>query len=250
MQRLIIFDLDGTLAESKQPIDREMGDLLARLLAIVRVAVISGGDWPQFERQLLRRLPKGAARAKLYLLPASGTKLYCFDGAWREIYAEKFTAGEREHILQALEKAIAMSGLAEGRAWGERIEDRGSQITFSGLGQRAPVAAKANWDPDLRKRTRLQALIEPMLPGFNVRIGGATSIDITRQGVDKAYGVARLAGVAGVDFEDMLFVGDALFPGGNDAPVRGAGIASIAVSGVDETRTVIASLIAAAVDRA
>lgn len=57
MKKLIVFDLDGTLAESKSPIDTEMSGLLHDLLAIVKVAVISGGDWPQFEKKLLSNLP-------------------------------------------------------------------------------------------------------------------------------------------------------------------------------------------------
>ena len=48
MKRLIVFDLDGTLAESKSAPDSEMSKLLHDLLGLVKVAVISGGDWEQF----------------------------------------------------------------------------------------------------------------------------------------------------------------------------------------------------------
>jgi phosphomannomutase len=57
MKGLIIFDLDGTLAESKLPLDAEMAALLARLLEVVKVAVISGGAWAQYEKQVLSHLP-------------------------------------------------------------------------------------------------------------------------------------------------------------------------------------------------
>ena len=57
MKRLIVFDLDGTLAESKSSLDPEMSGLLHDLLGIVKVAVISGGDWPQFEKQVVSKLP-------------------------------------------------------------------------------------------------------------------------------------------------------------------------------------------------
>ena len=49
MKKLIVFDLDGTLAESKSSLDPEMSGLLHNLLAIVKVAVISGGGWPQLK---------------------------------------------------------------------------------------------------------------------------------------------------------------------------------------------------------
>jgi len=44
MKKLIVFDLDGTLAESKSPLDAEMGILLSSLIGVVKVAVISDGD--------------------------------------------------------------------------------------------------------------------------------------------------------------------------------------------------------------
>ncbi|WP_454890403.1 HAD-IIB family hydrolase [Sphingopyxis chilensis] len=242
-KRLIIFDLDGTLAASKQAIDAETARLLAELLAVRLVAVISGGDWAQFERQLLGHLPAETKFANLFLLPTTGTKLYRFDGVWRTIYAENFTADERKRILDALENAMAAAGLAQEPSWGAKIENRGSQITFSGLGQSAPLEAKLRWDPDIEKRHRLKRLLDAWLPDFEVHIGGSTSIDITRLGIDKAYGIGKLASATGVDPNEMLFIGDALYPGGNDAPVRDMGVTTIAVSDIGETRSVIATLV-------
>ena len=108
MKKLIVFDLDGTLAESKSPVDGEMSRLLRDLLAIVKVAVISGGDWPQFEKQLVSNLPDGELLAKLSLLPTCGTKFYRYESSnWKQVYAEDFTADQREKILSSLKKAIA-----------------------------------------------------------------------------------------------------------------------------------------------
>ena len=220
-----------------------MGALLAELLNIRLVAVISGGDWPQFERQLLARLPASVRLENLLLMPTSGTKFYRFLGSWTPVYADLFSADERQAILVAMKEAIAEAGLADDRLWGERIEDRGSQITFSGLGQQAPVAEKADWDPDRQKRTRLKAILERRLTEMAVRIGGSTSIDITRPGIDKAFGVRKLLESTGFKIEELLFIGDALYPGGNDAPVRDAGVATIAVRDIDETKLVIETLL-------
>ena len=243
MKKLIVFDLDGTLATSKQAIDDDMGRLLAALLDIRSVAVISGGDWPQFERQLLGKLPPSDTFAKLFLLPTSGTKFYRFDRGWTQIYADTFTADERYRVKDALARAVSESGLVGDGVWGDQIEDRGSQITFSGLGQQAPPDVKAAWDPDIRKRNRLKGLLDRALPDFAVRIGGSTSIDVTRPGIDKAYGIRELAKLSGFGLPEMLFVGDALYPGGNDAPVRDAGVATIAVNDISETKLVIETII-------
>ena len=243
MKQLIAFDLDGTLAVSKQPIDAEMAGLLARLLRQGRVAIISGGDWPQFEAQLVGQLPPDCDLANLTLLPTSGAKLYRHDGGWRCTDAEELSPTERSRVIGALNTMIWTLDLDHPPCWGPRIEDRGSQITFSALGQQAPPDAKLTWDPDIAKREAIRALLAPMLPGFAVRIGGATSVDITREGVDKGYAVRKLARVSGPALGAMLFIGDALFPGGNDRAVAEAGVDCIGVRDVEETKRMIEAIL-------
>jgi phosphomannomutase len=239
MKKLIAFDLDGTLAESKQPIGDEMASLFAALLARLPVAVISGGDWPQFEKQVVGRLPEQSNLENLFIMPTTGTKLYRYDGEWRAIYAEVFDAETRDKIEKALDEGYKEAGLDDGQTWGERIEDRGSQITFSGLGQEAPLDAKKAWDPDFAKRKRLQTIVQKKLPGLSVNVGGSTSIDITQPNTDKASAMRKLATHSGIATDEMLFLGDAIYPGGNDDPVRAAGIDTIAVRDVAETVTAI-----------
>ncbi len=152
MKTLIVFDLDGTLAPSKSAIDAEMGTLLAALLGVVRVAVISGGDLPQFQKQILAHLPHGADLKKLSLLPTCGTRFFRYTDGWNKLYAEDLSGAQKQKIIAALKKEVAASGFAATKTWGEVIEDRESQITYSALGQHAPLDAKKTWDPDFAKR--------------------------------------------------------------------------------------------------
>ncbi len=245
MKKLVAFDLDGTLAESKQAVDAEMAGLLGRLTGVADVCVISGGDWPQFRTQVVERLPATARLDRLFIMPTSGTKLYrCIEGTWRPIYAEDFSAEERDRILAALHQAVEEAGFAGERIWGEQIEDRGSQITFSGLGQEAPLDAKKAWDPDRSKREAMQKAAQRELPDLSVNIGGSTSIDITRKGVDKAYGIERLVKESGIAKDDMIFMGDATYPGGNDFPVPDkAKVDTIPVATIGETKRAIQAII-------
>jgi hypothetical protein len=243
MKRLIAFDLDGTLAESKQALDPEMAALLCRLTNAFDVAVMSGGDWPQFEAQLVGQLPAGANLARLFLLPTSGTKLYRHAGTWQPIYAAALTTDERAGVIDALDQVVASLDLDSAQSWGPRIEDRGTQITFSALGQQAPVDAKHAWDPDRSRRKQIQALLSPLLPGFEVRTGGSTSIDITREGVDKGTGITKLSHEIGVALSDMLFIGDALYPGGNDHAVIEAGVDALPVRDIEDTRRIIQTIL-------
>lgn len=245
MKQLIAFDLDGTLAESKQPLGDPMGEALSRLLCVADVAVISGGDWPQFDRQVASRLPADARRERLWLMPTTGTKLYRFvDGDWRSVYAELFDDAEKAAIRKAFDQAMGGAGLSDERIWGERIEDRGSQITFSGLGQSAPLAVKAAWDPDRIKRTAIQKVLRAELPQLSINLGGTTSIDVTRAGIDKGYGLKRLSAESGVPLTGMLFIGDAIYPGGNDYPAAQIGLDTVKVRDVAETLAVIAAITA------
>ncbi len=244
MKDLVAFDLDGTLAESKQPLQEPMGEALANLLDVAHVAVISGGDWPQFEKQVASRLPERADRTKLWLMPTTGTKLYRFDGEWRAVYAELFEGDEKQKILHAFDESLEATGFVPEKTWGERIEDRGSQITFSALGQEAPIDAKHSWDPDFAKRKVIQADLQKRLPGLSINMGGATSIDITREGVDKAYGLKKLNEASGIALDKMMFIGDAIFPGGNDYPAEQLGLDVVKVKNVDGTLAAIAGIVA------
>ena len=245
LKKLIVFDLDGTLASSKSALDSEISRLMHDLLLIVKVAVISGGDWPQFEEQLLSNLPQDERLTNLSLLPTSGTKFYRYDSAeWKKIYSDDFTTEERDKILSSLKRAIGIADFKIAKIWGEQVEDRGSQITFSALGQHAPLEEKANWDPDVNKRKKIKAILDTFIPEFSVRTGGSTSIDITKPGVDKAYGIGKLRDLLGVSIKEMIYIGDALYVGGNDYPAKEAGVDCIPVRDPNETKLVIKTLIA------
>lgn len=245
MKKLIVFDLDGTLADSKSAVDPEMSGLLHDLLGIVKVAVISGGGWPQFEKQFVSNLPHDKLLANLSLLPTCGTKFYRYESAdWKKIYSEDFTIDQREKILDSLKKAIGVADFKIDKLWGEQVEDRGSQITFSALGQQAPLEEKEKWDPDFAKRKKIKAILDTFIPEFSVRIGGSTSVDITKPGIDKAYGIRKLRDLLGISIKEMIYIGDALYVGGNDYPAEIAGVDCIPVKDPNETKRVIQTIIA------
>jgi phosphomannomutase len=249
MKKLIVFDLDGTLAPSKSSLAPETSALLSDLFGIIRVAVISGGAWAQFEKQLLTDLPHDANLANLSLLPTCGTKFFQYNGKWTELYSEDLTAEQRKKIIDSLNKAAGEAGYQAEKVWGEVIEDRGSQVTFSALGQQAPLAEKEKWDPDFAKRKKIIAILEALIPEFSIRMGGATSIDVTKPGIDKAYGIGKLRDTLHISLREMVYIGDALFPGGNDYPAEQAGVVSIPVKGPDDTNLVIKTIIACLGDK-
>ncbi|MGV9860371.1 HAD-IIB family hydrolase [Gordonia sp. NPDC003425] len=243
--RLVMFDLDDTLAPSKSPMADEMVEVFTRLLDRGLVAIISGGRFEQFQAQVLDRLGDGVARANLHLMPTNGTQYVRWNGAeWETVYAEHLTDDEKNRTWVTLETGAKELGLWETQTWGPILEDRGSQITFSALGQSAPVDAKQAWDPDGRKKEALRAYAAERLPDLEVRSGGSTSVDVTRKGIDKAYGARRLMEILGLGVDDILFFGDRLDEGGNDRPVMELGITSVPVDGWTDTHAKLGELLA------
>jgi phosphomannomutase len=246
--RAVAFDLDDTLAVSKSPIDDRMADLLTRLVRATDVCIISGGRFEQFESQVLRHLKADPeALTGLHLMPTCGTRYYRWvDEKWQLIYAEDLAAEDKRRIVAVLEQGAKALGLWEDVTWGERIEDRGSQITFSALGQQAPPAEKYRWDADNQKKQRLRGYAAERLPDLEVRVGGATSVDVTRKGIDKGYGMRKLMAQLGIAADQILFVGDRLEPGGNDFPVRAVGVRCVEVTCWQDTAGFVERLLASA----
>lgn len=244
-KQLIVFDLDGTLAESKLPMDSEMSNLLLQLLRYKKVAVMSGGSYKQFQNQFLKSLQCSTEMlSSLYLFPTCATSFYQYKDDWVNIYKEKLTETEKQKIIDALSKALRDAGfVAPKRAYGNLIEDRTTLIAFSALGQQAPVTLKKVWDPDRKKRLHILMFLKNYIPEFEIRIGGTTTIDITRKGIDKAYGIYKMEKHLNIPKSKMLFVGDALFEGGNDYPVKACGVDCIAVEGPEETKKIIKDIL-------
>jgi phosphomannomutase len=247
MKKLIVFDLDGTLAESKSAMSLDMAELLEELLKHFHVAIISGGAYPQFELQFLNSLPlPDELLQKLFLFPTCATSFYQYqDKIWKQMYSEDLSQPEKDKILAAFAKCFETVGFVVPRRpeHGEIIEDRKTQITFSALGQQAPGSLKKKWDPYHLKRLEMIDILRQHIPEFEIRTGGSTSIDVTKKDIDKAYGIRQIEKYLKFKPEEIIFIGDALFDGGNDSPVKYTGVNCIETSGPTDTMRIIKEII-------
>jgi HAD superfamily hydrolase (TIGR01484 family) len=250
MKKLIAFDLDGTLAPSKSLLDPTMADLLNQLLEHFEVLIISGGKYELFQRQVLTQITQDPGLLKkLHLMPTSGTRYYTYDEAlndWHLNYAEDFSPEQKQKIIAALTEGFEKSGFKPEKAYGEFIEDRDSQITLSVMGQEIVaqlgeegLKLKEEWDKDNAKKLAICKIVQPLIPEFEVRAAGVTSIDVTLPGVDKAYGMKKLMEATGIAKEDILFFGDKVVEGGNDLPVYEMGVDTIAIHNWQNTAQVL-----------
>ncbi|CAN5130593.1 HAD-IIB family hydrolase [soil metagenome] len=245
--KLVAFDIDQTLTVSKSQIDDVMAGLLGELLHYKKVAIISGGAFKQFKKQIVDHLdvPPEFLR-NLYLLPTNGTSLYEYNEEWIEVYKNNLSIDEKNKILEAFKEAFKATGFIEPeKIYGVQLEDRETQITFSGLGSEAPIELKKSWDPDHTKRLALVGYLEQTLPQFSFGIGGETSIDVTAKGINKSYGMQQIMKYLNLDTDQILYIGDAFFKGGNDASIIPLHIKYIseAAPGLEDTKETIKELV-------
>jgi phosphomannomutase len=192
---------------------------------------------------------------KLHLMPTCGTRYYRYNKTnndWELVYAEDFNDREKRKIIRVLEEVAKELGYKEKKVYGEIIEDRGSQISWSAYGQDIVQALgeeglkmKEDWDSDDSKKQKFVEYASPLLPEFEVRAGGTTTIDVTKRGIDKAYGMQKLMKVLNVSKEQIYFIGDRIYEGGNDYPVKVFGIDTLQVAGWEETAAAIEAIVQA-----
>lgn len=220
--KTLIFDLDGTLAVSKSPISKKMASLLSEASKTLNIVIITGGKYKQIVEQVLNMLTLEADLKKIYILPTSGAQMYSYsveENRWKLVYSETFNQEQEERILNSLKSALEKTSftILPEDLLGEQIEVRGhSQITFSALGQEQLPEIKEKWDPNQEKRKEIVKYLSDLTEEFDIKIGGTTSIDITLKGIDKEFGIKHFFKETNLNIQESLFVGDMIFPGGND----------------------------------
>lgn len=241
---LVAFDLDGTLARSKKPMHEDMAYVLSRLTALIPVAIVSGGTMALVRSQVTDILTDDAHRETMHIMPTSGTRYYRWqDNQWTAVYEHDLAIEDRKRAIESLEYHAKKLGIWPKEPYGPVIEDRGSQITYSALGQLAPVEEKEQFDPTNEKKNALANAVQKDLPNLEVRSGGSTSVDIYARGIDKAFAVRELAQYLHIPVSTIAFIGDRMDPDGNDYPAALAGTMAIRVRGPEDTITVCTQMI-------
>lgn len=252
-KKLIVFDLDGTLAKSKSVIDSEMVGLLTELLTYRKVAVIGGGKYQLFKNQLISQLKiKKELLKNLFLFPTTATAFYKYESGWKNVYLLELSKTERDLIKKTFQRVFEeINYIHPKKTYGKIIEDRGTQVTFSALGQdivakigRRGLKLKDEWrDKNQDTKMKIAKLMSKYLPNLEVRAAGHTSVDVTKKGIDKAYGLKQIQKYIKVNIPDMLFIGDAIFPGGNDYAITKTKVDYVKVKDPEDTKKVILAVL-------
>ena len=242
--KALIFDMDDTLADSFTPPSAEILDKVLELSRRLPVAIMSGAAFERMERDILKRVPKEPVDAQFYVFSDNAAQCHIWrKHRWQEAYTFPLSPQERTAIKQALESTIKESGVFAHTPHAPRILDRETSVAFTALPHGASQDEKRAWDPTGEKRQKLIMVLRTKLPDYEVLIGGKTTIDVTRLGITKAYGVEWFAKDLGLETADCLFIGDGFYAGGNDAAVIPTGIQTREISSPQETEEVIDGLL-------
>jgi HAD superfamily hydrolase (TIGR01484 family) len=249
--KTIVFNLDGTLTESKETLDEEMAALLVKLLQNHNVAIVAGASWKQFQKQVVNQLRVDSSKLNnLYLLPTSGGSMYqtWSKYGWVATYQHKLHRRDIARITKTIEESLEEIGFEKPKKlWGRQIETRESQVTFSALGQNAPSEVKDKYDPDYSRRRLLLNSLQKKLPAYDICIGGRTSIDISLRGINKKYGIDELMKRLHISKDDVIFVGNSIFKGGSNYVAVEMGLEYFEVRDVEDTRNWIREILDAEV---
>jgi HAD superfamily hydrolase (TIGR01484 family) len=244
-KKVLAFDMDDTLTKAKVAMSPQMGEVFRGLLDKYELAIISGAKLDTFLWQIVEPLGATAAQlAHLHIFAAQGTEYYKFDGNWQQVYSNPLPQTEIDAVFEALETAAKKLGY-----WVELSDDfiieyrGGGQVTYSALGQHASLEDKRVWDPDHKKRLEIVAEAKKLLPEFEFEIGGTTSINAMKHGMNKVFGMTKLLEQLGVEMGEVLYFGDMTQPGGNDYPVVEMGFETISVRDPEETANVLRGIL-------
>tara|TARA_Y100000031_G_scaffold26957_1_gene28993 strand:- start:30701 stop:31423 length:723 start_codon:yes stop_codon:yes gene_type:complete len=226
----ILFDLDGTLTESRSLISKQMSKLLIVLASKMDVVVISGAQLSQMKKQI-PWIMNGAVIA----MGQSGNEV-------PEYWENKLTDVEVQHVLNHIEKIKKIYRIVDVDE-NDQIESRGGQVAFSLIGHNADKERKREFDSSGEFRLDILRNIPFVHELLMARVAGTTCFDYTRKDWGKAGNITRLMQKRRWDKNACLYIGDALFEGGNDYPVKETGIECVAVSGPEDTKKIIDSLL-------
>ncbi len=215
----IFFDVDGTLTRSRSPMKKTMERILRSLIKSGRdVIAVSGADLTQMRKQV------GGLnlywKHNVYFLAQNGN--YAQDKSTRVLWSNILSPESKSDINNHINTIrVNLTNIFESADESDLIQDRGSQISLSLLGHHAELERKEGFDPDGSRRREILQRFPLISDRVEVRIGGTTCLDYFEKGKNKGFNVKQMIEEMKWNPGDCVYVGDALFEGGNDETVKG-----------------------------
>ena len=218
MDRIFIFDVDGTLTPSRLPMTKEFQKFFKQWIKKNKFYLVTGSDLPKLQEQMC-----------FYDIEAEGIFTCCGNQFWKPdpsivntsaelIYDNKF---EMTNKLKSSLEVMLMSSQYPHR-YGNHIEDRGSMVNFSVVGRNCTQEQREKyyeWDKEKGERRKMSIFLKNKFKDLDAVIGGQISIDIYPKGNDKSQVLNVIEQERLVPPNEYIFIGDGIENGGNDYPL-------------------------------
>jgi len=212
---VLVFDIDGTLTASRQPMTPELAAVLRPVAEGRPVYLVTGSDYSKVAEQV-----PGAVLARVAgVFTCVGNEFWQGGGLVRSRRHEFPAAmvAEIEAMLMASDYGVRT---------GRHVEERAGTLNVSVVGRNADLAQRAAYhahDIETGERGRLAARIEARFPAYEARRGGQISVDVSPRGWNKAQVVPEIRRRHGAT--PIHFFADNLGEDGNDLPLAQALVA-------------------------
>ena len=218
MDRIFIFDVDGTLTPSRLPMTKEFQKFFKEWIKKNKFYLVTGSDLPKLQEQMC-----------FYDIEAEGIFTCCGNQFWKPdpsivntsaelIYDNKF---EMTNKLKSSLEVMLMSSQYPHR-YGNHIEDRGSMVNFSVVGRNCTQEQREKyyeWDKEKGERRKMSIFLKNKFKDLDAVIGGQISIDIYPKGMDKSQVLNVIEQERLIPPNEYIFIGDGIENGGNDYPL-------------------------------
>lgn len=219
--KFIICDVDNTVCNSCSVIEEDVASSIAEITKKGYLfGFMSGTDNLELIRMIGNSLVFNHNTKKMMLMGNSGSHVITAEeDSFKLLYCNnQISDQDRTLIKNVLAEAIKDFKLPCHSDKNDQILDRGNQITLSCIGRTAPSDLKEKFDPLGNVREVIRNYLTMLLPGFSIRSGGTTSIDILPGEFDKGTGLQDFINFEKCSPNNIIFYGDSFSPTGNDFP--------------------------------
>ena len=205
MDRIFMFDIDGTLTPSRLRMTEKFAKFFDKWSNKNKYYLVTGSDLEKTKEQL----------PIVYIDRAEAIFTCCGNQMWRDnelIYDNKFELSTK--LKNSLEVVLMSSPYPH--RYGNHIEDRGSMVNFSIVGRNCTQEQREHffkWDEEKGERKKISTFLKHKFKDLDAVLGGQISIDIYPKGMDKSQIIKH------IDLDEYIFIGDRTEKGGNDYPL-------------------------------
>lgn len=234
--KVVAMDLDGTLTQHKQPLDKTHRDALIELSKKYKLLMVGAGQTKRIFNQM-EHFP-------IDIIGNYGLQYATYNPQTKDIDTVRDEVFDinKEEIEKKVNYFREKYGF--GKYAGDNVEYHVSGcITFPILGTCAKQEDKLAFDPDRKKRRKIYDEVVSVFSDYNVFVGGSSSFDMSPRPYNKYYALDLYCKENNLLHEQVVYIGDDYGYGGNDESVYKSDFNYLTIDNYEDFPSVIKPLL-------